>query len=53
MFTGTYLGQVPRSGWNAVPAAIVAAAVLAKLLTREKSLLGVREFTHHGLPQDG
>ena len=53
MFTGTYLGQVPRSGWNAVPAAVVAAAVLAKLLTREKSLLGVREFTHHGLPQDG
>lgn len=53
MFAGTYLGQVPRSGWNAVPAAVVAAAVLAKLLTREKSLLGVREFTHHGLPQDG
>jgi len=34
MFTGTYLGQLPRSGWNAVPAAIVAAAVLASLLSR-------------------
>lgn len=34
MFTGTYLGQLPRSGWNAVPAAMVAAAVLASLLTR-------------------
>jgi hypothetical protein len=34
MFVGTYLGQLPRSGWNAVPAAIVTAAVLASLLTR-------------------
>jgi uncharacterized membrane protein YeaQ/YmgE (transglycosylase-associated protein family) len=34
MFTGTYLGQLPRSGWNAVPAVIVAAAVLASLLSR-------------------
>jgi uncharacterized membrane protein YeaQ/YmgE (transglycosylase-associated protein family) len=33
MFAGTYLGQLPRSGWNAVPAAIVASAVLASLLT--------------------
>ena len=31
MFAGTYLGQLPRSGWNAVPAAIVAAAVVAPL----------------------
>ncbi len=31
MFAGTYLGQLPRSGWNAVPAAIVAAAVVARL----------------------
>ena len=34
MFAGTYLGQLPRSGWNAVPAAIVVSAVLASLLTR-------------------
>jgi hypothetical protein len=34
MFAGTYLGQLPRSGWNAVPAAIVASAVLASLLSR-------------------
>jgi hypothetical protein len=34
MFAGTYLGQLPRSGWNAVPAAIVASAVLVRLLTR-------------------
>jgi hypothetical protein len=53
MFVGTYLGQLPRSGWSAVPAAIVAGAVLARLVTREKSLLGVREFTHHALLQDG
>ena len=46
MFAGTYLGQLPRSGWNAVPAAIVAAAVVALRL-------GVREFTHHALLQDG
>ena len=31
MFAGTYLGQLPRSGWSAVPAAIVAAAVVARL----------------------
>jgi len=31
MFAGTYLGQLPRSGWNAVPAAIVAGAVVASL----------------------
>ncbi|HET9777959.1 MAG TPA: hypothetical protein VFP81_01610 [Propionibacteriaceae bacterium] len=53
MFAGTYLGQLPRSGWNAVPASIVAGAVLARLLTREKSLPGIREFTHHGILQDG
>ena len=51
MFAGTYLGQLPRSGWNAVPAAIVTAAVLASLLTR--GALGMREFTHHSLQQDG
>jgi hypothetical protein len=31
MFVGTYLGQVPRSAWNAVPATMVGAAVLANL----------------------
>lgn len=31
MFAGTYLGQLRRSGWNAVPAAIVAASVVAGL----------------------
>jgi hypothetical protein len=31
MFVGTYLGQLPRSAWNAVPATIVGAAVLANL----------------------
>jgi uncharacterized membrane protein YeaQ/YmgE (transglycosylase-associated protein family) len=34
MFTGTYLGQLPRSTWYAVPAAVVGAAVLANLRTR-------------------
>jgi hypothetical protein len=29
MFVGTYLGQVRRSGWNMVPAAMVGAAVVA------------------------
>ena len=36
-----------------MPAAVVAAAVLAKLLTREKSLLGVREFAHAGFRKMG
>jgi hypothetical protein len=31
MFVGTYLGQLPRSGWNAVPAAIVGAAAVGNL----------------------
>ena len=51
MFAGTYLGQLPRSGWNAVPAAIVASAVLARLLTRGAA--GMREFTHQSPQQDG
>jgi uncharacterized membrane protein YeaQ/YmgE (transglycosylase-associated protein family) len=34
MFAGTYLGQLPRSRWNAVPAVIVASAVITSLLTR-------------------
>jgi hypothetical protein len=33
MFIGTYLGQLPRSTWNAVPAALVGAAVAARLRT--------------------
>jgi ABC-type amino acid transport system permease subunit len=33
MFVGTYLGQLPRSGWNAVPAAMVSAAIAANLRT--------------------
>jgi hypothetical protein len=33
MFVGTYLGQLPRSGWNAVPALLVASAVIANLRT--------------------
>ena len=33
MFVGSYLGQLPRSGWNAVPAAIVSAAIAANLRT--------------------
>jgi hypothetical protein len=33
MFVGTYLGQLPRSTWNAVPAAIVSAAVAARFRT--------------------
>jgi ABC-type amino acid transport system permease subunit len=33
MFAGTYLGQLPRSAWNAVPAGIVSAAVAANLRT--------------------
>ena len=33
MFVGTYLGQLPRSTWYAVPAAVVGAAVLANLST--------------------
>jgi uncharacterized membrane protein YeaQ/YmgE (transglycosylase-associated protein family) len=33
MFVGTYLGQLPRSTWNALPAAAVGAAVLANLRT--------------------
>jgi len=33
MFIGTYLGQLPRSGWSALPAAIVSAAVVANLRT--------------------
>jgi hypothetical protein len=33
MFVGTYLGQLPRSSWNAAPAAVVGAAVLANLRT--------------------
>jgi hypothetical protein len=51
MFVGTYLGQLPRSGWNAMPAAIVASAVLARVLTRGAAAM--REFTHHSLQQDG
>jgi hypothetical protein len=51
MFAGTYLGQLPRSGWNAIPAAIVASAVLARFLTRRAAAM--REFTHHSLQQDG
>lgn len=31
MFVGTYLGQLPRSGWNAVPAVIVGAAAAGSL----------------------
>jgi hypothetical protein len=31
MFVGTYLGQLPRSAWNAVPASLVGAAVAANL----------------------
>lgn len=33
MFVGTYLGQLPRSAWYAVPAAVVGAAVGANLGT--------------------
>jgi hypothetical protein len=33
MFVGTYLGQLPRSSWNAVPAAIISAAIAANLRT--------------------
>jgi hypothetical protein len=51
MFAGTYLGQLPRSGWNAIPAAIVASTVLARLLTRRAAAM--REFTHHSIEQDG
>ena len=31
MFVGTYLGQLPRSAWHAVPASLVGAAVAANL----------------------
>ena len=51
MFAGTYLGQLPRSGWYGVPAAIVALAVLARLLTGRGA--GMREFTHSSLQHDG
>jgi hypothetical protein len=33
MFVGTYVGQLPHSAWNAVPAGIVGAAVAANLRT--------------------
>jgi hypothetical protein len=48
MFAGTYLGLLRRSGWNAVPAAIVATAVVASLTAAR-----VREFTHYRVLQDG
>jgi uncharacterized membrane protein YeaQ/YmgE (transglycosylase-associated protein family) len=44
MFVGTYLGQLPRSAWNAMPATVVGAAVTASL---------VRESTHETFLQDG
>lgn len=33
MYVGTYLGQLPQSAWNAVPATVVGAAVIARLST--------------------
>jgi hypothetical protein len=34
MYVGTYLGQMSRSGWYALPAAIVGGSVLARLLSQ-------------------
>ena len=33
MYVGSYLGQLPHSAWNAVPATVVGAAVIASLTT--------------------
>ncbi len=46
MFVGTYLGQLPRSPFYAVPAALVAAATLARVPgdSRSRSRTGRRIF---------
>jgi hypothetical protein len=36
MFVGTYLGQLTQSRWYAVPAALVGAAVVTRVLAESR-----------------
>lgn len=47
MFVGTYLGQLSRSPWYALPATVVAGAATANILSRQRRRSGRRTEQHY------
>ena len=48
MFTSFYLGQIPRSRWNALPATIIGAAVLTNIAAAHQSPAGMLKLRRRG-----